>query len=66
MKIYEKVCRIYNEHLQDLHRSKEQQFIEDMYEGLDGLGNISDDDITEYLTPRQIAWINDIAVALNI
>lgn len=61
MTIYEKVQRIRDEHFHELRNEKEKQFIEDMCEGLDGVPpNINDEDITEYLSPRQIGWIEDI------
>lgn len=65
--LYQKVILIRNECFHELHREKEREFIEDMYEGLDGLpSDINDEDITDYLTKRQISWINDIANALNV
>jgi len=65
--IYQKVVRIREDHFHELHKETERVFIDDMYDGVDGLpSDISDEDIADYLTERQINWINDIAVSLGI
>jgi len=67
MTIYQLVCLIRIEHFHNLRSESEKQFVEDMYDGLVGVpGNINDEDITEYLSPRQIEWIKDIGVSLDI
>lgn len=66
MTIYEKLRQIKEQHFHELHRENERQFIEDMYDGIQGLGEIDDIEIADYLTERQIKWIEDIAVALGI
>lgn len=67
MTIYRKLCAIYDEHLHELRNEKEKLFVEDMFDGLLGVSNsISDVDLDEYLSPRQVGWINDIAVYLGI
>ena len=67
MTICQLVNLIRNEHFHELQNEKEKQFIEDMADGLDGLPlETNDEDITEYLTPRQITWIKDIAVYVGI
>lgn len=67
MTIYQAIQIIRDEHFHDLPTKKSKQFIEDVYEALDGVPiDINDEDVTEYLSPRQIEWINDIAVFLNL
>jgi len=59
--LYQKLCLIREEHFQDLRNEKEKQYVDDMAEGLDGVpANINDEDVMEYLTPRQVVWIKDI------
>lgn len=61
MTLYEQLQIIRDEHFHNLRNEREQQFIEDMCEGLDGVPkDIIDEDVTEYLTERQIEWIRDI------
>jgi len=67
MTILQKIKFIREEHYHNLRSEKEREFIEDMYEGIDGVPlNTKDEDITEYLTPRQIQWIEDIWNCLPI
>ena len=66
MTIKEKIVRIREDFFHEL-RDKEKIFIDDMYDGVDGLPqSLSDEDISEYLTERQISWINDIATSLGL
>lgn len=67
MMIFQKIYLIRNEHYHELRNEKEKEFIEDMADGIEGLPlDINDVDIAEYLTERQINWINDIAIAVGI
>lgn len=61
MTIYQQICFIRDERFQDLRSEKEKQFIEDVADGIDGVPlDINDEDITEYLSPRQILWLQEI------
>jgi len=56
-----------DEYFQDLRSEKEKQFIEDMFDGLQGLPQeLGYEELDEYLSPRQIQWIRDIAQYIGI
>lgn len=47
--------------LSDLRSTKEREFVAEMWDGLQGIGDdIGDEDVREYLTKNQIKWIEDI------
>ena len=67
MTIYHLLCLIRFEHFHELNSEKEKQFIEDAYEALLGLPvDTNDENITEYLSPRQIEWLKDIGNSLGL
>jgi len=67
MTVIKLVQLLRDEYFQDLRSEKEKQFVEDMFDGLQGLPqNLSVTDLDEYLTPRQIQWIRDIAQYVGI
>lgn len=66
MTVLRKVRFIFEERFIDLRSENEKRFVADMYDGLDGLSiTTNDEDISDYLTPRQTEWINDIYSYLN-
>lgn len=65
MTIYQKLVLLHTEH-PDLEE-KEREFIVEMYEGLFGVPvNISNANLGEYITPKQMGWINGIAKKVNL
>lgn len=44
----------------------QRQFIDDIYEGIDGLEGITDDELSEYLTEKQMDKVEEIAHEVGI
>lgn len=66
MLIHEKMVKLYTDHFEDLGDS-EQDFIEECFENVspEFTGLLVDDDLSEYITPRQMEWINRIWERVN-
>lgn len=63
MTVLQKLRLLREEHYHEIKNENAKQFIEDVYEGVRGVpSDIIDEDLTEYLSPRQIQWINDLAL----
>lgn len=63
--IYQKLVLLHTEK-PDLEE-KERRFIAEMYDGLFGVpANISNTALGEYITPKQMGWINGIAKKVNL
>jgi len=61
MTIFQQICFIYDECFHDLRSEREKRFVEEIFDGLQGIPfNTNDEDITEYLSPRQILWVQEI------
>ncbi len=60
--VYRKLCLIFRNHIIDLRTDAERQFISDCASNLAGSldPQICDEDLADYLTKRQMGWINDI------
>ncbi len=65
MTIEEKIETLFYDLYVDLN-AWEKDFISKVHEGIDGLDGITDQDIGEYLTPRQIEKVQEIFERVGI